>query len=155
VSTQQWTAIRTAVTTLLSTVPGITVVHGYPRLPKDKQPTRWARLLGDTTGINSWTVVRTGNVPTFGTSHQIFLVTNILLVGLLQHNDEYISQDIFDEIVDNVLETFWKHHRLDGQVPIDIQGPATLTTEDIRLVSDTAVHYAEISLELRQTIRRN
>ena len=128
----------------------VTIVHNFPRLEKDHHIGRWRKLMSDTKEINAWTILRSSMVNSFGTCQQIYTTTNVMLVGLLQHNDETASQDVFDNTIDTVLETFFKHHKLDDS--IDIQGPAQLQLEELRQVADTPVHYCEVTIQVQQTV---
>ena len=149
-SQTNWLRVRDEVRDLLKQVAGVTVVHGYPRLEKDMQITRWRSLLSDKRRINAWTILRVSTDPSFLTCNEVKVITNILLVGVLEHNDEAVTQDEFDETIDLVLETFYSNYRLLGSV--DIQGPAVLQLEELRQVANTPVHYAEIAIQAQQRV---
>ncbi len=106
----------------------------------------------DRSRINAWTIFRESTDTQFGTCREVFLATNVLLIGMLQHNDESSTQDEFDEILDLVLEAFYSNIHLNIPGTVDIQGPANLRLEELRLVSNTAIHYAEIGLVVKQRV---
>lgn len=148
----KWTTVRDAIVKVFADVPGVAIVHSMPRLSSDKNANRWLTWMRDSKRINAWTVMRESVPAQFFTNMQIAANTNVLLIGMLQHHDETKSQDEFDEIVDQVLEAFWKTFHLHLETVLDIQGPASLRIEELRQVGSIPVHYAEIALQVQQTI---
>ena len=144
-----WVATRDAVADILRTK--VNIVHGYPRLEIDNQFSRWRKLMSDTRRINAWTILRSNMSNRFGTCKQIYATTNVMLVGMLQHDDASASQDEFDALIDSVLEVFFEKFRL--RENIDIQGPAQLLVEELRQVDSNPVHYCEITFQVQQTVQ--
>ena len=126
-------------------------MHPYPRLAPDRQMAKWLTWMRDRARLNAWTISREGVDTTFGTCKQVYVVTRACLIGILQHNDERDTQTEFDNLVDTVLQTFYANIHLNMPETVDIQGPAQLRTEELHLVTDTAVHYAEITIMIQQT----
>ncbi len=151
-SLARWTAIRDQISTTLKSVSVVSIVQPFPRLAPDKQTSKWLSWMRDRSRINAWTIFRESTKSVFGTCHQYYRDTNVLLIGMLQHNDENATADEFDELVDLVLEAFHKNIHLNLPGTVDIQGPADLLLEELRLVNNIAVHYAEIGFKVRQTL---
>lgn len=146
----RWIEVRDALVVVLKEVPGVAQVHSFPRVEKDRHISRWRQLMSDTQRINAWTVLRTSAISRLGACKQVFLDTNALLVGILEHSDEGASQDEFDSIIDEVLLTFFKAFRLTKN--IDYQGPAELQVSELRQVANTPIHYCEIAIQVHQTV---
>lgn len=145
-----WTQIRDEMARLLGTVSGITVVHSYPRLARDRQPSRWIKWMRDRSRINAWTVFRESNTARYLTCNEVEVTDSAVLVGILEHDDERKTQDEFDNLLDAVLNVFYLNYRLDNK--IDIQGPAIIRVEELRQVGEEAIHYAEISISAKYRV---
>lgn len=143
-----WIAVRDGLANLLTEVPGVNIVHNFPRLQKDGHIGRTAKLMTDQKRINAWTVYRDSASAEYQTCQEILVTHDAVFIGFMEHNDEFSTQDEFDRLVDSILEKFNAHYRLDGAV--EIQGPAQLTTEELRQYANTTVHYAEIHISAVQ-----
>ena len=149
-SKTNWVSIRNELKAELLSVPGIKIVHGFPRIVKDDTIVRWLKLMIDQSEINAWTILRESQQVEYLTGGDVFVGIDILLLGMLEHSESKNSQDVFDEVVDNVVEKFWKNFNLAGTVTI--QGPAQIRLEELRQVADKVVHTAEVTIKARKRI---
>ena len=150
-----WVAVRDGLKSVLEAIPAIRIVHGFPRVDDQKHIARWRERFtpDDSPVINAWVIERGSIATAYRTGQAVTAETTVNIYGFYGHNDETASQDIFDAIVDDVMAALMKSFRLFETV--EIQGPAQLIVEDIRVLAGTFVHYAQIETIARQCIDVN
>lgn len=146
-----WKKIRDGLVEKLQAVPGVTIVHDFPKIEKDHNLGRQAKKNVDNRRFNAWTVLRSSCAGSYQTCQEIVYTHTAAFIGMLTYNQEESSQDEFDALLDTIIEAFNQDYRL-GDV-VEIQGPAQLIAEELRQYANTTVHYAEITIRAVQRTR--
>lgn len=148
--TQDWLSIRDAIKTIIEGVSGVKIVNAFPRIEARNHPGRWKQFFMTSSRIDAWTVLRTGAFVTQQTGGCVQIEHQVVIRGMLEHNDEKATQDEFDAKVDVIMLALYPNITLAGNATF--QGPPNLTIEEIRQASETIIHYAEITTVVNQTI---
>lgn len=143
----RWTTIRDEIRDELLAVDSVILVQPYVRFDgtrnRNEQRFKKKFIPDDGTGIiNAWSIRRIEETREWDTNREIMV--NIL-VGLnfwYSLDDDEGTQDVFDDVVDDVMTALQEPIRLDSEV--ELQGPAQLVTSDHRFLAGELVHHAEI-----------
>lgn len=140
--------IRAQVASILSSVPGMGVVHQYERYAADYSA--FLSLFKHQDKINGWVITRRG-VPTRLAAHQVEdREHQLLLRGYYGLADSAASEHTFQQLVEDVQDAF-KHDLTLGGACLKA-GPVQVDVIEPRLFGTVLCHVAELSLSVRERL---
>jgi hypothetical protein len=154
----RWIPIRDAIKAELEAVPSVLLVHPYLRWdsPRNANEARFEKLHIPADGkgiVNAWAISRNSQTREFLTNREYLVVTDVSLDFWYNLDDPKGSQDIFDEIVDDVLDRFEEPLRLSCEA--ELQGPIQLASEDHRYFAGKLTHHAELTTTVQHRVFTN